>query len=72
MKGNFPANCETCNCKDKYYVDVIITTTTVPYHASEGTEEEPVEVAMAKRYREENPNYIYDLYGNAERKENKL
>lgn len=40
-----------------------------PYRESEGIEEEPVEVAMVKRYREENPTHIYGLYGIAERKD---
>lgn len=26
LKGKFPINCETCDCKDKYYVETTTTT----------------------------------------------
>ena len=28
MKGYFPANCETCQCPDKHYVEVFTTSNT--------------------------------------------
>ena len=28
MLGYFPANCETCNCPDKKYIEIITTTNT--------------------------------------------
>lgn len=27
LKGKFPINCETCDCKDKYFVETTTTTT---------------------------------------------
>lgn len=60
LKGKFPINCETCDCKDKYYVETTITTT---------TSSESIEDVMIREYHENNPTYIYGLYGTAKKEE---
>ena len=60
FKGKFPIFCETCDCKDKYYIETTITTT---------TSSESIEDVMIREYHENNPTYIYGLYGTAKKEE---
>ena len=58
LNGKFPINCETCDCKDKYYVEVTTTTSSAS-----------IEDVMVREYHENNPAYLYGLYGTAKKED---